>query len=121
MLYHGIPKILGGENTWMKLGQTMANFGIYWRPMAWGYMASITEALGGILIVVGLAYRPAAFMLAINLLVASAKHIFAGQGLDAASHPLALASIFIFLIIIGPGKKSLDYFIINKRLKPNLS
>lgn len=121
MLYHGIPKILGGENSWMKLGQTMANFGIYWRPLAWGYMASMTEALGGLLIVVGLAFRPAAFMLAINLLVAAAKHIFAGQGLDVASHPLALSSIFIFLLIVGPGKKSLDYFIINKKLKPNLS
>jgi uncharacterized membrane protein YphA (DoxX/SURF4 family) len=121
MLYHGIPKILEGENSWMKLGQTMANFGIYWRPLAWGYMASMTEALGGLLIVVGLAFRPAAFMLAVNLLVAAAKHIFAGQGLDTASHPLALAAIFIFLLVVGPGKKSLDFIIVNKKLNPTLS
>jgi putative oxidoreductase len=121
MFYHGMPKILGGENTWMKLGLTMSNFGIYWRPLAWGYMASMTEALGGLLIVVGLAFRPAAFMLAVNLLVAAAKHIFAGQGLDTASHPLALAAIFIFLLVVGPGKKSLDFIIVNKKLNPTLS
>lgn len=116
MIFHGVPKILGGENSWMNLGLTMSNFGVYWLPMAWGYMAAMTEALGGLLIAVGFAFRPAAFMLSINLLVAAAKHIFAGQGLDTASHPLALASIFIFLLLVGPGKKSFDYFLINKKL-----
>lgn len=116
MIFHGVPKILGGENSWMNLGLTMSNFGVYWLPMAWGYMAAMTEALGGLLIAVGFAFRPAAFMLSINLLVAAAKHIFAGQGLDTASHPLALAAIFIFLLLVGPGKKSFDYFLINKKL-----
>ena len=109
MIVHGIPEIIGGLSSWLSLGQTLANFGIYSHPIAWGYFAAATETLGGLLLLMGLLSRPVACMLCFNMLVATSKHLFLGQGIDSAIHPLSLLAIFIFLAISGPGKYSVDY------------
>lgn len=109
MIYHGVPKILGGLPAWLSLGQTLANFGIFFHPVAWGYMAAATETIGGLLLVLGLLTRPVAFMLCFNMIIASSKHLFSGQGIDAALHPLSLLAVFVFLLLTGPGKFSIDY------------
>ena len=99
MIVHGIPEIIGGLSSWLSLGQTLANFGIYSHPIAWGYFAAATETLGGLLLLMGLLSRPVACMLCFNMLVATSKHLFLGQGIDSAIHPLSLLAIFIFLAI----------------------
>ncbi|MEW6171138.1 MAG: DoxX family protein [Candidatus Omnitrophota bacterium] len=106
-IYHGLPKIMGGLNMWQGLGKTMSLFGINFIPTFWGFMASFAEFFGGIFIVLGIFFRPACFLLLINMIVASLMHLLKGDGLLVASHAIEMSIVFLSLIFIGSGKFSL--------------
>lgn len=57
-IFHGYTKLLSGPQGWEGLGGSMKNVGINFFPMVWGFMAAITEAFGGFLLILGLAFRP---------------------------------------------------------------
>ncbi len=107
-IIHGYPKMMNGPAGWVRLGQSMANYGIYSFPMFWGFMSAIAEFGGGILLVLGLWFRPACLLLITNMSVASIKHIASGDSFSTASHAIELLFVFIFLLMIGPGKYSID-------------
>ena len=79
---------------------------------AWlGYVSSFTELLGGLLILVGLFTRPAAFAVCIDLVVAIWK-IHWHNGLMAEhgyEFPLAIATIAFALIFFGGGQIAIDH------------
>lgn len=108
MIFHGYPKLIGGPDGWAQLGASTKYVGITFLPAFWGLMAAIAEAAGGILILLGLWFRPAAIFLTLNMIVASAMHLGKGDGLMDASHAIELAFVFAGLIFIGPGKYSID-------------
>jgi putative oxidoreductase len=108
MIYHGYPKLMGGTHSWVGLGASTKYVGINFWPVMWGLGAALAETLGGFLIIIGLAFRPAAFFLLISLIVAAASHLGQGDGLDGAAHAIELAFVFAGLIFIGPGKYSVD-------------
>ncbi|RYU89415.1 DoxX family protein [Mucilaginibacter terrigena] len=108
MIYHGYPKLLGGTEMWAGLGSSTKYVGVTFLPVMWGFLAALTETLGGFLILIGLAFRPAAFFLMINLIVAAATHLGKGDGLNGAAHAVELAFVFAGLIFVGPGKYSVD-------------
>jgi len=105
---HGFPKITAGTELWLKLGAAMGNLGIHFAPVFWGFMAASAEFFGGACLVLGLMTRPAAGVMAFNMLVAVTMHLTLGQGLETASH--ALEDMFLFggLILTGGGRYSLD-------------
>ena len=107
-LFHGAPKIIGGPEKWEQLGMAMATFGIHFVPVFWGFLASFAEFFGGILIILGLFFRPACILLTINMTVAASMHLNRGDGLLGASHAIEDGIVFLSLIFIGPGKYSLD-------------
>ena len=107
-LFHGGPKLFGGPEKWEKVGGAMATFGIQLMPAFWGFMAAISEFLGGICIISGLFFRPACILLAITMTVAASRHLNQGDGLSGASHAIEDGIVFLSLILIGPGKYSLD-------------
>jgi putative oxidoreductase len=107
-LYHGLPKLFGGPEKWEMLGGAMATFGITFIPAFWGFMAAISESLGGICLILGLFLRPACILLTITMLVAAVSHLSRGEGLGGAAHALKAGIVFLSLILIGPGKYSLD-------------
>jgi putative oxidoreductase len=107
-IFHGFPKILGGPGNWEKLGLAMATFGIQFMPAFWGFMSAFAEFFGGILIILGLFFRPACILLTINMTVATSMHLSRGDGLGGASHAIEDGIVFLSLILIGPGKYSLD-------------
>lgn len=115
-LFHGAPKIVGGPERWEQLGMAMGNFGIHFLPVFWGFMASFAEFFGGIMLILGLFFRPACMLLTINMTVAASMHLSRGDGLGGASHAIEDGIVFLSLIFIGPGKYSLD-----ERLKPDRS
>lgn len=108
MIYHGYPKILGGPEMWAELGGSTKYVGIHFLPVMWGFLATLTETLGGFLIIIGLVFRPASIFLMITLIVAAFTHFGKGEGMSGAAHAIELAVVFAGLIFVGPGKYSVD-------------
>ena len=77
--------------------------------MCRGFMASATEGIGGLLLILGIGYRPVCLLLSFTMIVASAKlHHDKAYFQKAASRPIELAFVFAGLAFIGPGKFSID-------------
>jgi len=108
LLYHGTPKIFGGIETWTKLGAATNFVGIGFAPAFFGFMAAIAEFGGGVLLILGFLVRPACAFLVINMTVAAALKFGTGAGLAGASQAIELGIVFLSLILIGPGKYSVD-------------
>lgn len=113
MLTHGWPKLMklleGGEIRFLD------PFGLGAKPSF--LLAIFAEVLCSILIFFGLATRWATIPLMITMLVA----IFiahATDGFQKQELPAHYVLVYLFLLLSGPGKYSLDYFIsrkLNKR------
>ena len=103
---HGWSKVVDGVETWVGLGERFgAVTGIEVFPEFWGFMAAISEFLGGILLTVGFLTRPACLMLFFTMLIATLWHVVDGSGY---SHPLKMMAVFVGLFFVGPGKYSFD-------------
>jgi len=105
MLGHGYQKVFGGLH---HHAQFVASLGL---PAWTGYVSSFTEFVGGILILMGLLTRVAAFAICIDLSVAIAKvHFHKGlMGPGGYEFPLALAAIAFALIFFGAGPIAFDH------------
>ncbi len=81
-------------------------------PLWLGYVAAFTEFFGGMLLIVGLLTRVAAFMTACDMAVAIVKvHLHGGLlGPNSFALPLALLSIALMLVFTGCGWLGLDDF-----------
>jgi len=108
MIVHGYPKITGGPEKWTKLGGNMKYFHMTAYPEIWGFFASISEGVGGLLLMLGLFFRPSAFFLLCTMIVATVTHLAGGDGIKDASHAIELGFVFMGLFIMGPGKYSID-------------
>ena len=104
---HGWPKISGGPQMWDQVGAAMGFLGIDFAHRFWGFMAAMSEFVGGLLFAIGLFFRPAAFLLLSVMIVATALHIGLGDPVGVVSNPLKLAFVFLGLMIAGPGRYSL--------------
>jgi putative oxidoreductase len=103
---HGIPKLLGGPDTWRMLGQGV---GVPFLPTFFGLMAGIGESLGGLLLVLGLLFRPGCILLSLVMLGAITYHFRAGDAFALYSRPIEMLILFVSLLLIGPGRYSLDH------------
>lgn len=104
---YGYEKIFGGPETWAGLGSNMALLGITFWPVFWGFMAAATEFVGGILLMLGLAFRPALVLLSGTMIVAALGHTI-GDISGGPWHATEMLTVFIALLITGPGAYSLD-------------
>jgi len=105
---HGFPKLAGGAEVWEELGRAMGFIGITSYPAFWGFMAGLAEFGGGILLILGILFRPACMALAFTMLAAMMFHIGKGEGFIQFSHAMEDGIIFLAMLLIGPGKFSLD-------------
>jgi putative oxidoreductase len=105
---HGTPKIFGGPALWQQLGGAMNFLGISSFPAFWGFMAAFAEFGGGILILLGFLFRPAALLLAFTMAVATIMHVKTGDEFKVYSHAMELFIVFVGLMFVGPGKLSID-------------
>ena len=76
-------------------------------PAFLGYVSTFTELLGGLLLILGLITRPAAFAVFINMLVAGIVSLPKGF-LIGAAYPFSLMSMALVILLIGPMGISLD-------------
>ena len=112
---HGKPKIFGGPELWAKIGTAMFNYGINFTPVLWGFMASVSEFFGGILLILGLFVRPASAFMAFTMLTAFVSHLSRLDPWSRVITPIEMLGIFLCLIFLGAGKYSLDYLIFKKK------
>ena len=82
-------------------------------PVWLGYVSAFTEFFGGMLLIVGLLTRVAAFMVAIDMTVAIIKvHLHGGLlGPNSFAFPLACFAISLMLVFTGCGWLGLDDFV----------
>jgi len=107
-IIHGAPKMLGGPDRWASLGKSISYMGIYGYPTFWGFMAAFSECFGGIFLILGVFFRPACILLTLTMIVATTMLFRTEKKFLTYSRPLELAIVFASLVVIGPGKYSID-------------
>ncbi len=105
MVAHGYHKVFGGLSHHI---QVVSGLGL---PGWLAYLSAFTEFFGGILIILGLFTRAAAFAVCVNMSVAIAKvHFHNGlTGDKGYEFPLALAALAFALIFFGGGPMAFDH------------
>lgn len=124
-MLHGWGKITGSIDDWKDLGENMEHVGISFAPAFWGFMAAVSEFGGGMLLILGLFFRPACFFMFCTMFVAASMHwtdaAAAGENLKGkimeGSHAIEAGILFLSLIFIGPGRFSVDDYWIGRRRK----
>jgi putative oxidoreductase len=107
-IYYGAPKLFGGSAKWVELGGAVSLMGIHFGFVFWGFAAAFAQCIGGVCLISGLFFRVFCALLFVTMVVAVNMHLRKGDGLFVAGHALELASVFVGLFLIGPGRFSLD-------------
>lgn len=116
---HGWSKIAGEGGAAAFAADIAASYNI---PTFFGYAAAYSEVIGAVLLILGLVTRLDAFLLACTMAVAAfivqlpealyevpADAIKTFVVLRAIELPLALFAICVAILLIGPGRVSLDH------------
>ena len=108
-LLHGYDKITGGPERWEGIGGAMANLGIGFAPVVWGFLSAFAESVGSILLVLGPLFRFATLMLAFNMFVAILMHMNLptdnpASGWAGAEKAALYLIVYLGLFFTGPGK-----------------
>ena len=111
--FHGWGKITGGPERWADVGEAMSNFGITFGYTFFGFLAAFSESIGALLIAAGFLFRPLCAVLGFTMIVAMTGHFVSGQG--NPGHAFKNAFVLFGLMLIGPGKYSVDAWIDKKR------
>ena len=112
---HGIGKLSGGPELWVKLGGAMKNLGITFYPEFWGFMSMFAEFFIPFFLIMGFMYRPAALIISFNMLVAMLTHLSKLDPWSRVAPAMELMIVFIGLFFLGPGKYSVDRLIWKKK------
>ena len=112
----GIQKLMGGGAMFEHIGGALAMFGITWQPKLWGLLSALTETFGGLAIILGVFFRPAALLLIGNMVVATVANAKMTGAVDTSSVmafavwlgkvaiPVYYLGAFLALFFTGPGK-----------------
>jgi putative oxidoreductase len=113
LFYHGWGKLTSGPERWAQVGGARENFGTGFGHTFFGFMASFSESIGGLLIALGLFFRPACVLLFFTMFVATVNHYATGRG--NPGHSAKNAILFLGLLFVGPGRYSLDQWIADRK------
>lgn len=107
---YGASKMFGGPEEWAKLGSNMAVLGITFWPVVWGFLGAFAEFGGGILLLLGAFFRPTLALLLFTMIVAALGHTV-GDISGGPWHATEMMTVFIVLMMTGPGAYSLDAYL----------
>ncbi len=107
MIKHGWPKIIGGVEKWESLGSTMSVIGITFLPVFWGLCAALAETLGGLLMALGLFFRPAVFTILFTMFIAIIVNLERGGSFSDWAEPAEVGVTCLGLLFSGPGRYAL--------------
>ena len=103
---HGLGKIAGGSEKWMVIGSLgLKSIGVESFHTFFGFMASFSEFVGGILLAIGFLVRPSAILLTITMAFAVLFHFKSGEFGEFAS---IYGILFLYFGLTGPGRFSVD-------------
>ncbi len=108
----GAGKVLGwfgGMGMEATINIFVTNMGIH--PIL-AYLSCYTEFIGGLLLMVGLLTRPAAFAITINMLVAALVSLPNGF-LKGASYPFSMMVSSLVILLAGPMAYSVDAWLLS--------
>lgn len=113
---HGFPKIAGGVEAWAGLGKTFNSLiGVSFIPAFWGFMAAVSEFVGGMCLITGVLFRPACALMLFTMFIAVTMNIRGGYGFSGASQALELGIVLLSLIFTGPGRFTLPNLLFSKK------
>ncbi|MCC5807882.1 MAG: DoxX family protein [Opitutales bacterium] len=114
LAYYGLMKFMDGQDRLVGLGKAIENVGIPApdgtpMPLFFGIMAAAAELAGGVLLVIGFLFRPAAALLVFVMAVATATTYGMSEGdLTRWGHPLIFTLVLLGLLFTGPGRMSIQ-------------
>ena len=111
--FHGWPKLPGVPSAGRAPATPCRYLGVTFAHQWWGLAAGVAEGLGGLLIALGLFFRPVTLALVSVMIVATTNHIASGEGTPA--HAFKNAWLFAGLFFVGPGRFSLDHRLWGRR------
>jgi len=106
IFFHGWSKLVEGPVRWARLGGAMENLGIDFGHTFFGFMAAFSETVGALFIALGLLFQPMLLLLGFTMITATVSHVASGRG--NPGNAATFAGILLGLILIGPGRYSLD-------------
>ena len=108
---HGLGKITSGYHRWERLGKTVTDItGVDSMAIPLGFMASVSESILAIFILIGFYTRTSTFFLGFTMMVAFNKHLFS-EGLKSGEMALLYLILCIIIFLLGPGRYSIDRLI----------
>lgn len=115
-VFHGFPKLFGGKMEGV-IATVRDVVGLPF-PTFFGWLAGLTEFVGGILLAIGLATRPAAFMLAGTMVVALYRH----RADPFARMELAILYLVVMavFVVVGGGRYALERRLGSRRARHTL-
>lgn len=113
MAIYGLNKFRAGEDELRGVGSAISHLGLPVTAdsvlaLLLGVLAAGGELIGGILLVLGLWFRPAAAVLLFTMVVALVMKIGTGGAFNDFAHPLSYALVFAGLMFTGPGRMGLQ-------------
>ena len=110
MVWYGWPKIMAGTAVWEHSGAALSGvLGIHFWPVVWGFIVSLTQLLGGALIVIGFLTRAMSFALAFFMGIAAIMVFQVTGGIFKEwSHPAEAAVVFLCIGLMGAGRFAID-------------
>tara|TARA_B100000530_G_scaffold322835_1_gene258154 strand:- start:48 stop:497 length:450 start_codon:yes stop_codon:yes gene_type:complete len=107
---HGWKKITNPEK-WERYGKFFTKYfgdNLDFANIPFGFMASFSESICAVMVLLGILTQPASILIAFTMLVAALHHI---TGTGSPENALVFFSIYTTITLAGPGRYSLDSFI----------
>ena len=101
------PVLLEGEHRWAQFGSAMRVFNFHAHLDWWGFLGALAGCIGGILMVLGFAFR-LGILLGLIIAFVDALAFQHNHGLKNSIVPIEICVILICLSFLGPGKYSVD-------------
>jgi putative oxidoreductase len=124
MFAHGVDKLSGGVAGIAGFGEFLSSAGLP-AGLLLAWFATLLELVGGVMLIVGLLSRVIAGLMTIELLVAIALvtgqvGLISGDQGVGYERDLAYIAGFLVVLLLGPGRPSLDHLLGFEEARPTL-